>query len=108
MSLSHLLNLEISLDLYFGNERGQLSLYSIPAFLLTQLNVTQDIMETSLSVFSTCKCGEWEDLLCRIFVRNKRAHISKVLTAVTDMPVIINTIMILEKCGKERLEQDKV
>lgn len=53
--------------------------------------------------FQSVKCGAWEVLLCSIFVENKWDLGSKVLTAMTDMPVIVHTIRDSRKIWEEKI-----
>ena len=53
--------------------------------------------------FHSVKCGYWEDLLCSVFVEKKWGHGSKVLPAVTDMPVIVHTIGDSRKMWEEKI-----
>lgn len=60
-------------------------------------------------MFPSVTSGDWEDLLaCDVFVENKWGHGSKVLSAVTDMPVIVHPIGDSRRAWEERLEQDKI
>ena len=53
--------------------------------------------------FHSVKCGDWEDLLCSVFVEKKWGHGSKVLRAVTDMPVIVHTMGDSRKMWEEKI-----
>ena len=49
------------------------------------------------------KSGDWEDLLCSVFVENKWGHGSKVLSATTDMLVTVHPIGDSRKTWEEEI-----
>lgn len=53
--------------------------------------------------FHSVKSGDWEDLLCSVFVENKWGHGSKVLSATTDMLVTVHPVGDSRKTWEEEI-----